>query len=80
MRIGRRLFVSGLIAAPALGAARAAPVLSADNDGMTLARARRSNAWIEISQSGFETNLAKLRAAVGIRSLSLITSPSIPRA
>ena len=42
-------------------AARAAPVLSDTNFGLSYARASRSNGWLEIDAAGFERNIAELR-------------------
>ena len=65
MKINRRAFVSGLLATPILGSAQAAPILSASNNGLTAAVAKRGNAWLEISESGFDANFATLRTAIG---------------
>jgi len=40
-------------------------MLSAGNSGLNAATAKRGNACLEISRSGFEANLARLRAAIG---------------
>lgn len=65
--------VASLALRPALGpvmacagaAAQAIPVLSADNYGLTPARARRANARLEIDATQFEKNLAELRRLIG---------------
>lgn len=43
----------------------AAPVLSADNFGLTLEQARRRNGWIEIDAAAFEANIDAVRAVIG---------------
>ena len=75
MAIDRRNFLSGLAAVPALAAwsaSRAAPVLSANNYGLTYAKATRGNGWIEIDVAGFERNIAELRKLIG-------TGPQAPQ-
>jgi amino-acid racemase len=68
MKIDRRHFIAGLAAAPVLAAGRAAqaaPALSANNFGLTYAKAVRGNGWIEIDAAGFERNIAELRQLIG---------------
>lgn len=60
----RRAF---LAACAALGAARvaAAPVLAADNFGLTLAKASRRNGWVEVDAGAFEANIDTVRRTIG---------------
>lgn len=60
--------LTGLAARQAL----AAPVLSATNDGLTLAKARRRNGWIEIDAGAFEGNIDKVRADIGTARLCAV--------
>ncbi|SFG51746.1 alanine racemase [Novosphingobium sp. CF614] len=53
------------LAFAAASRAMAAPILSADNFGLTLAQARRRNGWIEIDTKAFETNIDTIRALIG---------------
>ncbi len=53
------------LAAVASARALAAPVLSASNHGLTLAKAQRRNGWIEIDAAAFEANIDAVRAWVG---------------
>jgi alanine racemase len=43
----------------------AAPVLSANNFGLTLDEARRRNGWIEVDAKAFEANIDVVQAAIG---------------
>ena len=66
----RRQFLSGgAVLGGALIAqapqALAAPVLRADNDGLTLSQARRRNGWIEVDAGAFEANIDTVRALLG---------------
>lgn len=65
----RRAFLQGggAAALAGLAAARAgaAPVLSASNDGLTLAAARRRNGWIEVDAAAFAANIDTVRAVIG---------------
>jgi alanine racemase len=45
--------------------ATAAPVLEANNDRLTLAKAARRNGWIEIDAEAFEANIDTVRATIG---------------
>jgi len=68
MDLGRRAFVTGLAAAPALLAARrgaAAPILSPENFGVGEATIRHANAWLEVSRSAFEANIQRVRDTIG---------------
>lgn len=47
------------------GAARAAPVLSANNFGLTWDKVSRGNGWIEIDAAAFEANITDLRQLIG---------------
>ena len=60
----RRDLITGGAMLAGLGAAKAlaAPVLSADNFGLTAARATRRNGWIEVDAAAFEANVATVRA------------------
>lgn len=51
----------------ALGAeaARATPVLSASNFGLTYRKVSRENGWLEIDAAGFEANIGELRKMIG---------------
>ncbi len=62
--IGRRGVLAGigaLAAAPVL----AAPVLRADNFGLTPASAARRNGWIEVDAAAFAANIARVRRLIG---------------
>jgi alanine racemase len=59
--IGRRALLAGLVAGPAM----AAPVLRADNFGLTLASAARRNGWIEVDGAAFAANIARVRGLIG---------------
>lgn len=61
----RRTVLGGLCAGAAVGfapRARAAPVLSAKNYGVTAASAPRHNAWLEIDALQFERNIDSMKA------------------
>lgn len=62
----RRGFLTAAAGFAAVVSARAlaAPVLSANNSGLTLAKAKRRNGWIEIDASAFEANIDAVRAWV----------------
>lgn len=62
--IGRRALLAGLAAAGA-GQALAAPVLRADNFGLTAASAARRNGWIEVDAAAFTANIARVRRLIG---------------
>jgi alanine racemase len=70
----RRAFLAAGAAALALGAARAAaaPVLAADNFGLTLAKAARRNGWVEVDAEAFEANIDTVRAAIGTSRLCAV--------
>jgi len=59
----RRAFLAA--AATLATAATAAPILSPTNNGLTLAKARRRNGWIEINAAAFEANIKTTRALIG---------------
>jgi alanine racemase len=63
----RRDFLSAGAAIATLGAARAvaAPLLTADNFGLSLAAAKRRNGWIEVDAEAFEANIDAVREWVG---------------
>jgi alanine racemase len=62
----RRLLQGGAALAAMAGAkAQAAPVLSASNNGMTLAKAERRNGWIEVDAAAFEANIDAVRGLIG---------------
>ncbi|WP_031238825.1 alanine racemase [Asticcacaulis sp. AC466] len=63
----RRTFLAGATGLTAITAmpAAAAPVLSANNFGLTLEQARRRNGWIEIDAEAFEANIDTVRALLG---------------
>ena len=62
----RDLIVGGAaLAGWGLTSARAAPVLSASNYGMTARQAARRNGWIEVDAAAFEGNIAAVRGIVG---------------
>lgn len=65
--IGRRALLAGMAAlgAQRAGRAGAAPVLAADNFGLTLAAAARRNGWIEVDAAAFVANIAQVRAVIG---------------
>lgn len=65
--IARRAFLIAGAATVGLGTARAvsAPVLSANNFGLTLAKAERRNGWIEVDTAAFEANIDAVRAVIG---------------
>ena len=60
----RREFLAGAAALAATGAA-AAPVLTADNFGLTPATAARHNGWIEVDAQAFIANIAEVRRVIG---------------
>ncbi len=64
MSVTRRGVLAGLALA-ASSKAIAAPVLSANNFGLTYAKAVRGNGWIEIDAAGFERNIAEVRKLIG---------------
>lgn len=63
----RRTFLAGATGLSALTAMRAtaAPVLSANNFGLTLEQARRRNGWIEIDAEAFEANIDTVSDLLG---------------
>lgn len=63
----RRGFITGGAALAGLTAANAvaAPVLSVNNAGLTLAKAARRNGWIEIDAGVFEANIDAVRQWIG---------------
>lgn len=67
----RRAFLAGAAALAATRAA-AAPVLAADNFGLTPAKAARRNGWIEVDAAAFETNIDTARAVLGPASLCAV--------
>ncbi|WP_295527762.1 alanine racemase [Novosphingobium sp. Chol11] len=54
-----------LLAGWGIAGARAAPMLSAGNFGLTAAKAARRNGWIEVDAAAFEANMAALRGMMG---------------
>lgn len=67
----RRAFLAGVAALAATRAA-AAPVLVADNYGLTPASAARRNGWIEVDAVAFETNIDTVRSLIGSASLCAV--------
>jgi alanine racemase len=70
----RRSFLgagAGLIGLAA-GRAVAAPVLSAGNFGLTLAKAQRHNGWMEIDAAAFEANIDAVRSTIGTARLCAV--------
>jgi alanine racemase len=65
--IQRRAFLAAGAGALGLAGSQAlaAPVLSANNFGLTLAKAERRNGWIEVDTAAFEANIDTVRAAIG---------------
>jgi len=63
----RRELIAGgaLLAGWSMTGARAAPVLSATNFGLTASKAARRNGWIEVDAAAFEANIAALRGLMG---------------
>ncbi|WP_349319560.1 alanine racemase [Asticcacaulis sp. MM231] len=63
----RRSFLAGVTGLTALTAVRAAaaPVLTANNSGLTLEQARRRNGWIEIDADAFEANIDTVNSLLG---------------
>lgn len=63
----RRGFLKAGAGLAAFGAGRAlaAPILSADNFGLTPARATRRNGWIEVDAGAFEANVDAVREWTG---------------
>lgn len=63
----RREFLSAGAALAVLGVkhAAAAPVLSADNFGLTPTTATRRNGWVEVDADAFEDNIDKVREMIG---------------
>jgi alanine racemase len=69
----RDLITSGAaLAAFAATRALAAPILAADNNGLTAATATRRNGWIEVDAAAFETNIATLRTTIGTARLCAV--------
>ena len=70
----RRDLITGGAMLAGLGAAKAlaAPVLSANNFGLTAARAARRNGWIEVDAAAFEANVATVRATIGTARLCAV--------
>ncbi len=70
----RRGFLTGGAALAGLvaGQAVAAPVLTANNSGLTLAKAGRRNGWIEIDAAAFAANIDAVRAWVGTARLCAV--------
>jgi len=70
----RRDLITGGAMLAGLGAAKAlaAPVLSANNFGLTAARATRRNGWIEVDAAAFEANVATVRAIIGTARLCAV--------
>lgn len=68
MRIDRRQALASLgLGALTLGAGtgQAAPVLSANNFGLSHEKVSRGNGWIEVDAAAFEANIADLRKLIG---------------
>lgn len=65
--INRRAFLGAAAAGAGLATTRAiaAPILSADNFGLTLQQAQRRNGWIEVDAAAFMENIATLRGMIG---------------
>jgi alanine racemase len=65
--IQRRAFLAAGAGALGLATAKAlaAPVLSANNFGLTHAKAERRNGWIEVDTAAFEANIDAVRAIIG---------------
>ena len=63
----RRAVLTGgaALAGLAAGQTLAAPFLSANNSGLTLAKAARRNGWIEVDAAAFEANIDAVRKWVG---------------
>ncbi|MES2175885.1 MAG: alanine racemase [Pseudomonadota bacterium] len=62
----RELLVAGAgLACVGASRALAAPVLSTNNFGLTLAKAARRNGWIEIDEAAFEANIQAVRDWIG---------------
>ena len=70
----RRGFLVAGAAATGLATAKAtaAPVLSANNFGLTLAEAERRNGWIEVDTAAFEANIDAVRAVIGTARLCAV--------
>lgn len=70
----RRDLITGGAALAALVAAKAlaAPVLSAENYGLTATTATRRNGWIEVDAAAFEANIATLRVMIGTARLCVV--------
>jgi alanine racemase len=70
----RRQFLGGGAALAGLAATRAtaAPVLSANNFGLTLSRVERRNGWIEVDAPAFEANIDAMRAMIGAARLCAV--------
>ena len=67
-RIDRRALLAGAGVAGlglAAGPARALPVLSPDNFGLTYDKVSRGNGWLEIDVAGYADNIARLRQLLG---------------
>ena len=69
----RDLIVGGAaLAGWGLTGARAAPVLSPTNFGMTARLAARRNGWIEVDAAAFEANISLLRGMMGAARLCAV--------
>ncbi len=70
----RRDLIAGgaALAGWSLSSARAAPVLSASNFGLTARKAARRNGWIEVDAAAFEANIATLRGMMGTARLCAV--------
>lgn len=68
------LATAGLISLSSLVAMRtaAAPVLSANNFGLTYAKAIRANCWAEISAKNVAANIGELRKVIGTTPLCVV--------
>ena len=72
--IQRRAFLLAGAGAAGLAAVKAvaAPVLSANNFGLTQAKAERRNGWIEVDTAAFEANIDAVRAVIGTAQLCAV--------
>lgn len=66
------LKVGAAITTLGVARARAAPVLAADNFGLTPAKATRLNGWLEVDAEAFEANIDAVRDVIGVPRLCAV--------
>lgn len=66
------LAAGAAFAAAGVSGAAAAPVLTANNFGLTLAKAARRNGWVEVDAAAFEANIDTVRGMIGASRLCAV--------